>query len=225
MEMANASFTRDEVILALDVLYFSDEKHLTKNSEAIIELCKLLQELPIHPEIKKTSNFRNPVGVSGQLRNFESEKKGVVYDTWRIGTLFHEVDSEFATNKEALHEIAQAIKRNKEYFLKAVFAESPENEDFLEGTLLFHLHRNIERRDGKKETTDSRCAICQLDVNDIYKPCGNLLQQHLLVHPTRINANKHYGENDFITVCPNCHAALHRYRPWIEKSNVADLLQ
>ena len=30
MTMANTGFTRDEVILALDVLYFSGEKHLNE---------------------------------------------------------------------------------------------------------------------------------------------------------------------------------------------------
>lgn len=47
--MANASFTRDEVILALDVLYYSDSQLLSKNSLVIAELCKLPQKLPIHP--------------------------------------------------------------------------------------------------------------------------------------------------------------------------------
>lgn len=47
--MANAGFTRDEVILALDVLYFSGEKHLNANAESIIDLCALLQKLPIYP--------------------------------------------------------------------------------------------------------------------------------------------------------------------------------
>ena len=36
--MANVAFTRDEVILALDTLFFSGEKHLNADSEAIKDL-------------------------------------------------------------------------------------------------------------------------------------------------------------------------------------------
>ncbi len=75
--MSNASFTRDEVILALDVLYFSDEKHLSRNSPAIAELCALLQELPIHPMKDRPENFRNTMGVSEQIYKFSNERKGI----------------------------------------------------------------------------------------------------------------------------------------------------
>ena len=47
--MANAGFTRDEVILTLDVLYSAVEKSLSPRSEAIVALSKLLNQLPIHP--------------------------------------------------------------------------------------------------------------------------------------------------------------------------------
>lgn len=47
--MANTSFTRDEAILALDVLYFADKLRLNKESHEIVELSKLLNKLPIYP--------------------------------------------------------------------------------------------------------------------------------------------------------------------------------
>ncbi len=47
--MANTSFTRDEAILALDVLYFTNEIRLNEESKEIIELSELLNELPIIP--------------------------------------------------------------------------------------------------------------------------------------------------------------------------------
>ena len=49
--MANASFTRDEVILALDVLYCSGETRLNASSQEIVDLCTLLRKLPIIPAV------------------------------------------------------------------------------------------------------------------------------------------------------------------------------
>ena len=56
--MANTSFTRDEAILALDVLYFADKLRLNKESYEIVELSELLNELPIIPISARGVIFR-----------------------------------------------------------------------------------------------------------------------------------------------------------------------
>ena len=119
--MANASFTRDEVILALDVLYCSDGQSLSKNSPAIAELCELLQELPIHPREGRPENFRN-----------------------------------------AIYKIA---------------------------------------------------------------PTGIYCTDDLLVPITDLDAAVKYRPSDYATVCPNCHAALHRIRPWLTRETMEDILR
>lgn len=57
--MANVSFTRDEAILALDVLYFAEDIRLNKESKEIVELSELLNELPIIPISARGEVFRN----------------------------------------------------------------------------------------------------------------------------------------------------------------------
>ena len=69
--MANVSFTRDEIILSLDVLYSAEGKSLSPASESIKELSAVLNKLPIHPLEKRPDNFRNCVGVSHQIERFE----------------------------------------------------------------------------------------------------------------------------------------------------------
>ena len=56
-----------------------------------------------------------------------------------------------------------------------------------------------------------------------YAKFESLLQPHLCVNITEINAEKNYKPSDFIWVCPNCHSALHQFRPWL--SNYVDRLQ
>lgn len=223
--MANASFTRDEVILTLDTLYSAGDGPLTQNSQAIIELCRLLQKLPIHPAEKRPPNFRNTVGVSDQIRSFRSEIRGEGRPRWGVGKNFFEVASEYENRHEELHAIAEAIRRNRAFFQSSTFGQPEEVDGFPEGALLSHLHRMVEIRDGEKLDKGNRCAICQLSVDGAYQGCNNILEQHLLVPVTEIDAEQHYEESDFIVVCPNCHAALHRYRPWRTREQVADILR
>ena len=76
--MANVSFTRDEAILALDVLYFAEDIRLNKESKEIVELSELLNELPIIPISARGEVFRNCHGISNQINTFRrSYSKGV----------------------------------------------------------------------------------------------------------------------------------------------------
>lgn len=223
MTMANTGFTRDEVILALDVLYFSGEKHLNEKAKAIKDLCALLQKLPIYSPEVRNEIFRNEHGVSNQIAGFRRSCINGVRNP-SIGKMFFEVAFEFEDKKEELYRIAESIRRNLPYF-QSSFGSTDEDDGFPEGILLSHLHRLIERKEGSKIVPSNRCGICQLEPEVLYKPCGNLLQQHLLVAPASMDGSLKYSAKDFITVCPNCHAALHRYRPWVNKENCGELLR
>ena len=222
--MANASFTRDEVILTLDVLYSSENDKLSPSSKIIAELSDTLRKLPIHPEGKRPENFRNCVGISHQIERF---RKGYSEssDVWNVGSTFYQVATEYKGRHDALHETALAIRRNIPYYSIISFGAMLESDGFPEGALLAHLHRIIEKRDGQKVPLSDRCDVCQLQPEKIYNQCGFLLEHHLIVPPVAMNGKKTYSKEDFITVCPNCHAALHRHRPWLNKENCAELLR
>ena len=224
--MANASFTHDEVILTLDALYCAGDASLTKNSQAIAQLCRLLQELPIHPEAKRPPNFRNTVGVSDQIRSFREQMKGGgERPRWGVGKLFFEVAKEYEDRHDELHAVAEAIRRNRGFFRLYTFGQTEECAGFPEGALLSHLHRRVEVRDSDRLEKGNRCAVCKLGVEGAYQGCDNFLEAHLLVPITELDARKSYSEKDFIMVCPNCHAALHRFRPWRTRENVEDILK
>lgn len=221
--MANVSFTRDEAILALDTLMFSKKSNLSSNSLAVIELSQLLNELPIHPTEKRTANFRNPVGISDQLRGFGYSLRP--NNRVRVGSVFLVVYEEYRNCPEQIHAIAEAIKQNREFFKTATFGSEFEGEDFPEGALLYHLHRVLEARDGRKIVPAENCEICHLNLSEVYKPIsGNFLQCHLTVPITELNGSKHYKTDDFITVCPNCHAMVHKYRPWVTRDSAGEIL-
>ena len=70
--MSSIAFTRDEVILALDVLYSAGGQRVSADSEEIVGLSALLNRLPIHPTENRSADFRNARGVTGQLMRFRS---------------------------------------------------------------------------------------------------------------------------------------------------------
>lgn len=220
----NVNFTRDEVILALDVLYNSKAEHLGAKSKEITELSQLLNELPIYPEEMRSESFRNCTGVSHQISHFRSGYSSAE-NAWNVGTLFFRIDQEFKGNGLDLHETAEAIRKNRELYGKLLFGNIDEATGFPEGELLGHLHRVLENRYGCKLEKESRCSICKLDFSRVYSGDVDLLHNHLLVPVTRLDGNTKYTADDFITVCPNCHEVLHRRRPWITKRNCEEILR
>ena len=221
--MASASFTRDEVILALDVLYSSENGRVTADSDEIKELSLLLNRLPIHPAENRRADFRNNTGIVRQIMLYRSSCNTGKRDP-NVGTQFFNVAFEYEDRIDELHSIAKAIRKNKEVFV-SLFGSPLEDNGFPEGILLGHLHNIIEQRDGAKLELNDHCEICNSRPALCYRNVGPLLQNHLAVAPTLMDYSKKYRANSFLTVCPTCHAALHRYRPWLTKENCGDVLR
>ena len=217
--MANANFTRDEVILALDVLHSNGGIAPEPESAEIQQLSRLLHRLPIHPVATRKKDFRTPTGVQAQISRYQHRYENMV------GVMFYKIDSEFENRYDELHAIAKAIRRNVAAFEETIFGDPLEGEEFPEGILLGHLHRIVETRDSTKLVPGKRCEICQIDTSDIYPSCSNLMNMHLAVPITELDGNRRYQSKEFITVCPNCHTALHRRRPWLTKENCGELLR
>jgi 5-methylcytosine-specific restriction protein A len=220
--MSSIAFTRDEVILALDVLYSAEGQRVSADSEEIVGLSALLNRLPIHPTENRSADFRNARGVTGQLMRFRSSCNTGNRDP-SVGILFFNVAFEFEDTIEDLHKIAVAIRRNEPYY-SSRFSTQSEDIGFPEGVLLGHLHRMIEVRVTAKFDLANHCEICNLRPELCYIPCKGLLQPHLIVPPVDLNGKKKYGPESFITVCPTCHAVLHRIRPWRTRKDCCTIL-
>lgn len=64
----NPPWTRDELILALDLYIRSGRRVLSEDHADVIALSELLNQLPIHKQ--REAKFRNPNGVGMKLGNF-----------------------------------------------------------------------------------------------------------------------------------------------------------
>ena len=173
--MASASFTRDEVILALDVLFSSENGKVTADSDEIKGLSLLLNSLPIHPTENRRVDFRSSTGITAQLMRFRSSCF-TGENSQNVGSLFFDIAFEYENRVSELH-------------------------------------------------SKDHCEICKSKPTLCYRNAGQLLQNHLVVAPTFMTYSKKYRTDSFLTVCPTCHAALHRYRPWLTKENCGDVLR
>lgn len=221
--MANASFTRDEVILTLDVLYSAKNNQISPNSQEMKELSTLLNRLPIHPSKQKKANFRTASGITKQVKLFLSSCR-LGEKNPHVGKLFFDVAFEYEGRMDELHCVAEAIRRNENYYVN-LFGDSIENHGFPEGALLGHLHYILEKQAEGSYQKDKRCAICNIQPNLHYQIDTDLLQLHLFVSPEELDGKKKYGEEFYITVCPTCHTALHRIRPWKKKNDYGEIFR
>ena len=174
--MRNPKWHRDEIILALE-LYFSGHRgSIDDKNPKIIELSKVLNELPLFNNRPDEEKFRNPNGVTLKLSNFlafdpDYKGKGMTGGS----RLDEEVFKEFYQDKTRLKSIAAEIRKvaaNDEIKHKIYTIENDEqtrNDSVMEGQVLYKLNKVRERdiqivQDKKKQAFylfgKLACAAC-----------------------------------------------------------------
>ncbi len=140
----NPNWTRDELILALDLYFRVGRKWLDAQHPELVELSQLLNRLPIHDSGIRETNFRNPQGVSMKIANFlsldpEYSGKGL----YSVSKLDQEIWNDFANEPQYLGEVAHAIRNGIAQLAddSAYPEEDDSEEEFAEGRVLSRLHR------------------------------------------------------------------------------------
>lgn len=218
--MRPPKWTRDEVILAVDVFFNTDEK---PTSDDIHKLSVLLKSLPIFTIEEKTSVFRNQNGVGQHLMRFRwGLKEGCKI---HITNLFLVVYNEYQNKRGELHKNAEAIKRCLPLVKNYTFGSVEETRGFQYGVILGHLHRNLEIKHGKAILKNAeRCELCGIHPHSIYNLVNEaILETHWLVEPSDYDEGMVPQKKDMLVVCPNCHSALHQAYPWIDKNQLTTI--
>ena len=113
MKTRNPKWTREELILALDLFYqLNPSKFIASNSK-IIELSNIIKKLNAYPLKSNEITFRNPNGVAKKLSNFlrfDSTYKGKGLE--HGGRLEEEIWNEFNKNRNSLNnEVNNILKK------------------------------------------------------------------------------------------------------------------
>lgn len=200
-EMCHIPWVRDEVILALAVVFRSGKKTYPVDSFECQELSKQLNALPILPLDKRSATFRNPNGMSfqlGKLSRVILNLKPIEY----MGDLFSQVLLEYP-DRDKLLNIASAIVSNIEFANDISHEFFRKSAVFKEGILLEGIHCYLESKSNAE--LEDHCEICGMFPEAIYISgiSFTILEKHCLTPPELLSKKTPLNKKNMLTVCPN----------------------
>lgn len=228
MARRNPKWTRDELILALDLYFRVSPLHTSEKNPAIRELSRFLNQLPIYTTRPDSGRFRNPNGVYMKLCNFLRLDPDYSGKGLSAGSKLEEVVwKEFASDRDRLARTAWAIRASAKTFPAATesLKEIDKEEEFVEGKILTRLHwlreRNQTAVENKKlsvlrSTGSLACEACDFDFYGVYGDIGHgFAECHHIILLSDLHRGMKTKLSDLAIVCSNCHRMLHKTRPWM----------
>jgi len=222
----NPNWTRDELILALDV--YLDHPTADQTHPAVQELSLLLNRL--WGADLGQANRRNATGVSMKLGNFQRldpaylarGRKGLAHG----GRGDQDVWNDFASDRPRLRATAAAIRAALEQAPEIVTApDTSADVEAAEGAVLSRMHHYRERdaslarkRKEQAKAVHGRlvCEAYDFDFAEVYGSRGN---GFIEVHHTKALETLKPGAKTKLTelaiLCANCHRMVHAKRPWL----------
>lgn len=222
----NPTWTRDELILALELYVRVNPLHTSETNPEIVALSDTLNSLPIHPQTAHGEQFRNPSGVYMKLCNFLRCDPGYPGTGLKRGNKLEQpIWDEFSDDPQRLQATAAAIKASAPLLVSpTATTDMDDDEEFPEGRLLERLHKRRERnrtasRKKKKAVLDAtgalKCEVCDFDFYQTYGEVGRgFAECHHKKPLSELPAIHSIRLSDLAIVCANCHRILHRARPW-----------
>lgn len=236
----NPKWTKDELILALDLYFRVNPIHTSEKHPEIVQLSELLNSLPIHARPSKTTTFRNPDGVYMKLCNFlrfdpNYEGRGLIAGS----KLDEEIWNEFAADRKRLSETTSIITKS---YKNLTFPQTntqeveivDEDEEFPEGKIITRLHRLRERSSTLtkrkkllvlKQDGTLTCEACDFNFAKVYGNSGiGYIECHHNMPLSTLSKSKSVRLSELSLVCSNCHRMIHRVRPWLSVQQLRMLL-
>ncbi|MCP4297706.1 MAG: HNH endonuclease [Proteobacteria bacterium] len=222
--MRNLKWTRDELILSLDLYSRFSKTTFDESHPEVIKLCDFLNTLPIHQKLDKDQKFRNPNGVKIKMRSFlRFDLNHKVTGLSKDIETEREVWDEFHGNRERLSKISDLIRQNSIQIIDDQKLDISDEEEFIEGKILTKIHYQKERNSflikyKKKQVISNsgklECEICSFD---FYKKYGDLgfgfCECHHNVPILDLEVERKSKLSDLSILCSNCHRMIHRTYP------------
>jgi 5-methylcytosine-specific restriction protein A len=219
----NPRWTRDETILALDLLvnHYGDRLPDKRHPE-IRELSDLLNRLSVHATTLRRDNFRNPDGVAFKLLNLRAASGKQGSGLGHTSRMDRETWQEFRDDPAGLRRLAQAIRDGSNELGTGPDSNSdPDDDDVLpEGTVLTKLHKRRERDRSARKRVLTRvvkkhgspfCEACRvtprLRTTDAGLHASEFEVHHLV--PLADLAGQPTRVKDLVLLCACCHRLIH----------------
>lgn len=238
----NPDWTRDELILALDLYMRNPRSPPGKSSKEVSALSETLNRLGERLGLLVNGKYRNINGVYMKLMNFRrfdpeavaSGRSGLRRGNSDEEAVWQEFASDLARLKATADAITSALANSADWSIELppiddAFTEAPE------GRLLTRIHlvreRNRKLVERKKAAALVRmgrlfCEVCDFDFEARYGDRGRgFIEAHHTkpVHTLGEGAMTNIG--DLALVCANCHRMIHAVRPWLTLIELRSLLR
>ncbi len=210
----NPPWTRDELILALELYFRVNPTHASENHTEVQPLSHVLESLPIHAKSDLHQNFRNPTGVYMKLCNFLRLDPSYKGEGLKAGSkLDSEVWDEFIGYKDRLIEVSKAIRSGVDELGTSRTEEQETellsvDEEIAEGKVLSRLHKLRERNPSAvkmkkrailKKTDALRCEVCDFDFHKVYGTIGKAFAE--CHHPLPLSHIQASGQDQAVRAC------------------------
>lgn len=231
----NPPWSRDELILALDLYHRYGGRDPGDTHPDVIALSALLREMAGGAGL---ITFRNANGVAMKLMNFRSLDPVFTAGGGKglnsASKLDRVVWDEFAGDRQALAIAAEVIRQGITADLDEDVLDEIESYEAKEGRVSYRLHRHLER-DRKivalrktgalKKHGKLECEACDFDFLATYGPRGlGYIEAH---HTNPVHAMTQ-GETtkatDLALLCANCHRMVHAAKPWLTLAQLRVLI-
>ncbi|WP_406093232.1 HNH endonuclease [Kitasatospora purpeofusca] len=232
-------WTRDELILACDVVARNNWQGLSASDPRIAELSDLLQLLAAYPPEQRATEYRNRNGAAYKTLNIASFHPSYQGNPTNGGQLDRDVLQDFLDRPAEMAQAAQLLRDGlRAGTLEPVLPEAEEEDDeessAPEGRVLYRRHRTRERNKGLRKKKIASvlkkggtlaCEACGFDFGQVYGERGEgYIECHHVV-PLHEAGESTTKLTDLALICSNCHRMIHRSAPWPTPTELRVLVQ
>jgi 5-methylcytosine-specific restriction protein A len=240
---ANPSWSRDELILALD-LYLRHRKSLpSKHHAEVQELSRFLGKMGLALGISSSASFRNPNGVYMKLGNFcrwdpdytSEGKKGLAKGNKDEEVVWKEFSGSPEKLAAVVAGIRNAVDMDDQFDHSLQGFDEPEIHEAAEGKVLTRLHRVRERCrklvERKKKQALAKhgklaCEACEFDFQTQYGKAGaGVIDVHHIRPLHTLQPGQKTRLDDLALLCANCHRIVHATRHWLSLEELKATLE
>lgn len=223
----NPAWTRDELILALDLYFRVPPWTIGGQHIEVLKLSDELNRLSAHVDVPDAKRYRNPSGCYMKLMNLRSlDPSQDGHGLKGAGNNDREVWAEFSEGRDELVRMAAAIRVTLNDPKVAASLDDAisivgEVTDAVEGGILMRLHRVRERsaklaaakkEEARRKFGKLQCETCLFDFLKSYGEHGrDFIECHHRTPLAELPKHKTMME-DLALLCANCHRMIHRSR-------------
>ena len=233
----NPDWAWDEIVLCCELVVQNGWHGLPVEDQRVIELSKLLHDLPLHSSDDRLPDFRNPNGVTRKSYDLATAHPDYSGKPTHGSITDKKVIAEFIGNPNEMHSQAEALfaaaVRGELSALSTPAEEESEDIAATEGRLLIrrHIARERDLRLRKRKIAAARkrglaiaCEVCGFDFERAYGERGrDYIDCHHIV-PLHVTGVRTTRIDDLAMLCANCHRMIHVRPPWLTPAELKKLI-